>query len=94
MEKKLFGYPQFDDQGEMILSTYNNEYKAMLMDVRVYRLKAGEKRVFKKNDEEMALLLLKGKLLYRFDGKEEAGERKDVFTDGPYCVHVSKNTEV
>ncbi len=94
MEEKVFGYPRFDGQGEMILSTYDNEYKAMLMDIRVYRLETGEKRTFKKNDEEMAILLLSGKIVYRFDGKEEAGERKDVFTDGPYCVHVSKNTEV
>ena len=42
MEQKFFGYPEFDETGEEILSTYDNEYSAMLMDVRVYRLKAGE----------------------------------------------------
>ena len=34
---KVFGYPEFDENGEQILTTYDNEYKDMLMDVRVYR---------------------------------------------------------
>ena len=33
---KVFGYPEFDENGEQILTTYDNEYKDMLMDVRVY----------------------------------------------------------
>ncbi len=32
---KVFGYPKFDENGEMILTTYDNEYKAMMMDIRV-----------------------------------------------------------
>lgn len=38
MEKKVFGYPKYDDNGEMILTTYENEYRDMLMDIRVYKL--------------------------------------------------------
>ncbi|MGC4018113.1 MAG: 5-deoxy-glucuronate isomerase [Muricomes sp.] len=94
MEEKVFGYPKFDNQGEMILSTYDNEYRAMMMDIRVYRMGAGEKRKFKKNNEEMALLLLSGSVVYRFGGREEAAKRKDVFTEGPYCVHAGKDSEV
>lgn len=44
---KVFGYPEFDENGEQILTTYDNEYKDMLMDVRVYRMKAGDEKVFK-----------------------------------------------
>ena len=58
MEKKLFGYPEFDETGEEILSTYDNEYRDMLMDVRVYRIKAGNERVFCREGEETAVLLL------------------------------------
>lgn len=29
MEKKVFGYPKYDDNGEMILTTYENEYRDM-----------------------------------------------------------------
>jgi len=46
MEKKLFGYPQFDENGEEILTTYDNEYSEMMMDVRVYRMKENEERIF------------------------------------------------
>ena len=39
---KVYGYPEFDENGEQILTTYENEYKDMMMDIRVYRMKAGE----------------------------------------------------
>ena len=35
---KVFGYPEYDEKGEKILTTYDNEYKAMMMDIRVYRM--------------------------------------------------------
>ena len=94
MEKKLFGYPQFDENGEEILTTYDNEYRDMMMDVRVYRMKAGETRTFCKEDEEMAVLLLDGDIVYKWEDKCEKAYRKDVFTDGPYALHVCKKTEV
>jgi hypothetical protein len=56
-EKKVFGYPAFDKTGEMILATYDNAYRDMLMDIRVYRMRAGEKRSFRRDGEECALLL-------------------------------------
>ena len=46
---KVFGYPKFDENGEMILTTYDNEYKAMMMDIRVYSMKAGQIRTFKRD---------------------------------------------
>ena len=55
---KVFGYPKFDENGEMILTTYDNEYKAMMMDIRVYSMKAGQIRTFKRDKEETADLLL------------------------------------
>ena len=43
---KVFGYPEFDANGEQILTTYDNEYKDMMMDIRVYRMKAGDVKTF------------------------------------------------
>ncbi len=57
---KVFGYPEFDASGEMILTTYDNDYAAMLMDIRMYRMKAGETRKFCRAGEEIAVLLLSG----------------------------------
>ena len=48
---KVFGYPEYDEKGEKILTTYDNEYKAMMMDIRVYRMKAGETRTFLREGE-------------------------------------------
>ena len=58
---KVFGYPKFDQAGEMILTTYGGDYAAMLMDIRVYQMKAGETRSFCRPGEEIAVLLLSGK---------------------------------
>ena len=61
---KVFGYPEFDANGEKILTTYTNEYQEMLMDIRVYQMKAGDTKEFEKAEEETAVLLLKGPLFY------------------------------
>ena len=84
----LFGYPEFDKNGEMILTTYDNEYSAMLMDVRVYSMKAGQTREFGRQGEETAVLLLSGKLTYKWEGEEKTVSRKDVFTEGPWALHI------
>ena len=53
---KVFGYPEFDANGEKILTTYTNEYQEMLMDIRVYQMKAGDKKEFEKAEEETAVV--------------------------------------
>ena len=91
---KLFGYPVFDKTGEMILTAYDNEYKEMMMDIRVYRMKGQESRKFYREGEEMAILLLSGEVIYEWEGKSGAASRKDVFTEGPWCLHVAGCKEV
>ena len=91
---KVFGYPEFDANGEKVLTTYTNEYKDMLMDIRVYQMKAGDVKVFEKAGEETAVLLLKGKVVMSAADKEIVGERADVFTVGPYCIHACKGEKI
>lgn len=91
---EVFGYPEFGIDGEKILTTYDNEYKDMMMDIRVYRMRAGEARYFKRTGEETAVLLLSGKVTFAWENRQETADRKDVFTDGPWCVHVCTGTEV
>ena len=90
----VFGYPKYDQTGEMILTTYENDYKAMMMDIRVYKMKAGERRRFEREGEETAVLLLSGELTYRWETDEKTVQRKDVFTEGPWCLHVSSGKRV
>lgn len=87
--EKVFGYPEFDPSGEKILTTYDNEYAAMKMDIRVYRMKAGTAKSFGKNGEETAILLLNGQVVYSWDGQNRTASRRDVFTEGPFCLHIS-----
>lgn len=91
---KVFGYPEFDASGEKILTTYTNEYQEMMMDICVYRMKAGQIKAFRKPGEETAVLLLKGEIEYRFDGRSCLAARKDVFTDGPWCVHIGTEAQL
>ena len=91
---KVFGYPEFDENGEQILTTYDNEYKDMLMDVRVYRMKAGDEKSFQKTGEETAVLLLSGSIEFAFDDVTAKADRKDVFTEGPWCVHAATESKV
>ncbi|MGL5434588.1 MAG: 5-deoxy-glucuronate isomerase [Lachnospiraceae bacterium] len=91
---KLFGYPAFNAAGEKILTTYTNEYKDMLMDIRVYRMSSGESRRFLRVGEEMAVLLMVGEISFQYDGKETIARRQDVFTEGPWCLHVCTNQEI
>lgn len=91
---KVFGYPKFDESGEMILTTYDGDYSAMLMDIRVYKIKAGEARKFCRPGEEIAALLLSGKVTFAWESHLETASRKDVFTEGPWCVHVSGGVEI
>ena len=94
MEKKVFGYPSFDETGEEILSTYDNEYRDMLMDVRIYRMKEGESRSFCREGEETAVLLLSGKAQFKCGDIEGECARSDVFTEGPYALHASSGKEI
>ena len=91
---KVFGYPEFDATGEKILTTYTNEYQDMMMDIRVYQMKAGETRDFEKAGEEVAVLLLKGNVELTSEDNTITCSRKDVFTEGPYCIHVCKGKKV
>lgn len=90
MEKKVFGYPSYNEQNEMVLTTYDNAYRDMMMDIRVYRLKAGEKRSFQSEIEETAVLLLKGTINIACEDHFCKASRRSVFLDGPYALHAAK----
>lgn len=94
MDKKVFGYPQFDATGEKVLTEYSGPYRDMLMDIRVYRTGAGGVRSFVYPGEEMAILLQSGRVTLCWEGQERTVSRGSVFTDGPWCLHVCAGVEV
>lgn len=93
-DKKVFGYPEFDEKGEMILTRYDDAYRDMLMDIRVYRMNAGDTLSFSPKGEEVAVLLQKGKITFKWEDNIQDASRSGVFTEGPWCVHVSSGTPI
>lgn len=95
-DKKLFGYPAFNSDGEKVLTTYDNEYRDMLMDIRVFKMADGACKVFSRPEEETAILLQSGKITLEWDGERKTASRRNVFTfnEGPWCLHVCKGVEI
>lgn len=93
MNKKFFGYPKFINN-EMILTTYENEYRDMLMDIRLYQIEKGEIITFYSDDEEIAVLLLSGNIDFICEERNQNVQRRNVFVDGPYAMHVSCTREI
>lgn len=93
-EKKVFGYPKFNSCNEMVLTTYDNAYRDMMMDIRVYRLKKNEVKSFYSTDEETAVLLLQGHVTLTCDEQKLECERRSVFLDGPYAAHAARETKI
>jgi 5-deoxy-glucuronate isomerase len=89
-EKKVFGYPQVDANGDKVLCTYDNAYRDMLQDIRVYRMKKGETRTVCKDGEETAMLLLNGSVDFEWEGSKAHATRKNVFDEGPWALHVCR----
>ncbi len=91
---KLFGYPVPDESGAVTLTRTEGEFADMLMNITVYRMKAGETRRFHLPEEEMALLLVEGCVDYQWPDGRQTADRKDFFREGAYCLHVCHDVPV
>ncbi len=69
----------FDEYGRMILTTYDNDYKAMMMDIRVYSMKAVDIPEHSKAG---------GKITYM-----KAGWQQRLIPEGPYRKSVATEEE-
>lgn len=89
-----FAYPKFDSNGVKILSRAGDAENDMMMNITVYRMKAGEERSFFCETEEMAVLLVLGDVTFLWEGNEQRGKRESFIAEGPHCLHVSKGVRV
>lgn len=94
MKNKVFGYPKFNNDGEMVLTTYTNEYSHMNMDIRVYKLKENHIMEVFSDFEETAILLLNGKIEVHIGDDIYYGERRSVFLDKPFAIHFCARNRV
>lgn len=65
----------------------------MMMDFDVYKGK-NEVLCLREKEKEIAVILFSGKIQLIWENKNAIVERKDVFEDGPYVLHVSKDVEI
>ena len=91
---ELFSCPEFDSQGIKVLSRAGNADNDMMMNITVYRMKAGEERRFAGSGEETAVLLVLGDITFSWNGQKETGHRSSFIEEGPYCLHVCKDTQI
>ena len=89
----MFDYLKFDENGVKVITRADGVNSNMLMDITVYRLKAGETVTVEEAEKEAAILLLEGAVTYSFEGKTEKAARKNVFEEAPYCLHVCKGAK-
>lgn len=89
-----FGYPEFDEKGQKILTRIGGVNGDMLMDVTVVRLASGDKaRYFEKN-KEICVMLTEGEVSMNGGGVGGRAARSDVYRDMPVTLHVCRGTEV
>lgn len=91
---ELFSYPEFDHQGAKVLSRAGDAENDMMMNITVYRMKAGEERRFLSAGEETAVLLVLGDLTFSWNGQKETGHRNSFIEEGPYCLHVCRGVQI
>ncbi|MCM1025567.1 MAG: 5-deoxy-glucuronate isomerase [Roseburia sp.] len=95
----MYENPEFNEKGEKILCEENGEggqgkNSQMLMDVRVQKLSAGQRLAILAPEKETAVMLLAGKVVFGFEGKEKSAERRSVFLDKSYVLHCCRGKEI
>ncbi len=90
----MLNYLAFNAEGKKVVSRVDGINREMLMDITVFQMKKGQKYEFYESSKEMALLLLGGSVEYRWESGTDRADRKDVFTEAPYCLHVCKENKV
>jgi len=80
--------------GKHVLSEMNGLHSDMLMDVDVYKFKAGETHEITEAEKEVAVLLLDGEIEFNYEETTRLGKRTSLFDEDPTCLHVCKNKKV
>ena len=86
----MFDYLAFDPDGKKEVARIDGFNSEMLMDITVYRMKKGDSINIYETDKETAVLLTEGKVTFQWEDNIEEAKRQGVFTDSPYCLHLSR----
>ncbi len=80
-------------RGYNSITEMNGNYKSALMDFGLFLLESGDKIV---NEEplERAYLLMKGSVIFNYNGKSIKAERSNPFNVSCVCLHIPKGVKV
>ena len=76
--------------GQNTISRIEDASSDMLMDIDVYNLNAGDEISISEENKESAVLILTGEVLLQWETYEKIINRKSVFDESPYVLHVCK----
>mgnify|MGYP000853703302 FL=1 len=89
-----FGYTEYDADGEREIFDRSGKYKNMLMELHGSLMKPGAEKLLDSGEDELVLILLRGKITLNYAGSTAALERGSFITDGIRGLHVSRHTQV
>lgn len=93
-EMKVFGLPQYDEEGVFVLTREKKgPFAHAMMDIVSYRMKAGEKRIFGSHRQETAILLVQGDILLDWDGQSLPASRSAWYEADLTCLHLCRGQE-
>ncbi|MEN1761943.1 5-deoxy-glucuronate isomerase [Anoxynatronum sibiricum] len=92
-EELIISAPKPFEKGYNEITAMDGRASEMLMDFGIYYLDKGME-INNEEDLERAYLLLKGKIVYEWDGKTQEASRNSVFEENPWCLHVPAKTKV
>ena len=64
------------------------------MDITSFLLAPGVEKLLYAEQDEMAIVLLRGNVTLHYDGKSSTAQRESFLSEGLYCLHVCRGTHV
>ena len=80
-------------EGYTAITELDGKHKDMFMDFGILKLAKGK---IEKSEEkkERAYLLMKGKVVFEWEGKKQEASRADFFNENPWVLHVPSGAKV
>lgn len=92
-EELIISAPKPLDKGYNEITAMDGIASDMMMDFGIYYMDKGME-IVNEDNLERAYLLMKGKVAYQWEEKEQEAERTSVFEENPWCLHVPPKTKV
>jgi 5-deoxy-glucuronate isomerase len=90
----MVGYIKNLKSGQNIISRIDDVSSNMLMDIDVYNLTNGDEISISEENKEVAVLILTGEVLLKWDDCEKMIKRNSIFDESPSVLHVCSGSSI